>query len=182
MKIIGRTLIAAVLILFATGALAADKAQIARGKYLVEVGSCNDCHTPKIFGPQGMKLDESRRMSGSPAGAPMPPVDKKALTPGYWVMFSPDLTAAVGPWGMTYSANLTPDEKTGIGLWTEDNFVKALKTGKHMGEGRQIMPPMPWEFVGQMTEEDLKAIFAYLKTLPPVSNAVTQPIAPADVK
>jgi hypothetical protein len=90
--------------------------------------------------------------------------------------------AWVGPWGVSYAANLTPDDQTGIGLWTEDVFIKAMRTGKHMGEGRPILPPMPWEFVGDMSDDDLKALFAYLKSRPAMKNAVPQPVAPPDVK
>lgn len=175
-----------VLLMCATVARAADpKApadMVARGKALVTHGMCHDCHTPKIFGPEGMKMDYSRAMSGHPADVPMPPMDKKALQPGYWILGAPDLTAWVGPWGISYAANLTPDPQVGIGLWTEDVFIKAMRTGKHMGEGRPILPPMPWEFVGDMPDDDLKAIFAYLKSLPPVKNVVPQPVAPPDVK
>ena len=155
---------------------------VAKGKSLVMHGMCHDCHTPKTFGPKGMGFDYSKALSGFPAGAQLPPMDKKALTPGYWVLGSPDLMAWVGPWGISYAANLTPDDQTGTGLWTADVFIKAMRTGKHMGEGRPILPPMPWEFVGAMSDDDLKAVFAYLKSLPPIRNMVPQPVAPPDVK
>lgn len=155
---------------------------IARGKALVVHGMCHECHTPKTFGPQGMSFDYAKELSGFQAGTPLPPVDRKALTPGYWLMGTPDLMAWVGPWGISYSANLTPDNQTGIGLWTPEVFIKAMRGGKHLGEGRPILPPMPWEFVGKMSDEDLNAMFAYLKSLPPIKNAVPQPVAPPDVK
>jgi hypothetical protein len=85
------------------------------------------------------------------------------------------MTAWVGPWGVSYSANLTPDENTGIGLWTEDMFVEAMRSGKHMGAGRPILPPMPWMFIANLTLEDQKAIFAYLKSLKPIKNTVPSP-------
>lgn len=159
----------------------ASAEMIARGKQLVTQGLCHDCHTPKNFGPQGPIVDMTRALSGSPAGMTLPPIDRKALQPGYWVMGSPDLTAWMGPWGVSYAANLTPDEQTGIGLWTDAVFIKALRDGKHMGEGRPILPPMPWQFIGTMLDDDLRAVFAYLKSLPPVKNAVPQPVAPPDV-
>jgi len=157
---------------------------IARGRYMVTVSSCNDCHTPKIFGPQGMKLDSSRLLSGHTAGSPLPPIDTNALHPGYWLLSGGDLTAWVGPWGMTFTQNLTPDSATGIGAWTAENFVKSIRTGKHLGMdgGRPIMPPMPWEMIRNMTDEDLNAIFAYLKSLPAISNQVPAPVSPPDVK
>ena len=156
---------------------------VTRGKYLVTIGSCNDCHTPKKFGPEGMSLDESRLLSGHPAGSPLPPMDTKALKPGSWLLFAGDITAYVGPWGISYSANLTPDSTTGIGAWSEETFVKTLRTGKHLGQegGRPILPPMPWEMVGQMTDEDLKAVYTYLQSLPPVKNQVPAPVSPAEV-
>lgn len=155
---------------------------VARGKYLTTVGGCNDCHSPKKFGPQGPGLDETRILSGHPADAPMPPVDIKALKPGYWILFSGDVTAAVGPWGTSYAANLTPDSTTGIGAWSEEVFVKTLRTGKHLGQegGRPILPPMPWQMVGQMTDEDLKAVYTFLQSLPPVKNQVPAPLSPEE--
>lgn len=155
---------------------------IARGKYLTTIGGCHDCHSPKKFGPGGPSLVEDRLLSGHPEGSPLPPIDVKALTPGNWMLFAGDVTAAVGPWGISYAANLTPDSATGTGSWTEDNFVKALRTGKHLGQegGRPIMPPMPWQMAGQMTDEDLKAVFTYLQSLPPVKNRVPAPVSPAE--
>ena len=156
---------------------------VSRGQYLTTIGSCNDCHSPKIFGPHGFKFDSSRLFSGHPANDPIPPVDKKALIPGNWVLFAPDLTKAVGPWGISFAANITPDSATGIGAWSEETFVKTLRTGKHLGlpNGRPILPPMPWELVARMTDEDLKAVYTYLKELPPVSNRVPGPIPPPEV-
>jgi hypothetical protein len=152
-----------------------------RGKYLVTVALCNDCHSPKVFTPKGPIVDTTRPMSGHPAGSPMPnlPDSIIGMTPDKWGAISTgDLTAWRGPWGTSFPANLTPDKETGIGSWTEAMFVKALRTGKHMGKGRDILPPMPWEFVGQMTDRDLKSVFAYLMTLKPISNAVPDPIPP----
>jgi hypothetical protein len=89
-----------------------------------------------------------------------------------------DLTAWVGPWGTSFAANLTPDSNTGLGSWTEEMFMKALRTGKHLGQGRDILPPMPWQMIGQMTDRDLKSVFAYLRSIPPVNNMVPDPISP----
>jgi hypothetical protein len=88
------------------------------------------------------------------------------------------LSAWAGPWGISFSANLTPDETTGIGAWTEEAFIETLRTGKHLGMGREILPPMPWQVIGAMTDGDLKSIFAYLMSLRPVMNQVPQPIPP----
>lgn len=179
--------VAIVLACAASTARAADPAKpspdlIAKGKSLVMHGMCHDCHTPKTFGPNGMGFDYSKALSGFPADGKLPPMDKRALTPGYWILGSGDLMAWVGPWGISYAANLTPDPQTGTGLWTPEVFIQAMRTGKHMGAGRPILPPMPWEFIKTMSDDELKAIFAYLHSLPPIKNAVPQPVAPADVK
>jgi hypothetical protein len=151
----------------------------ARGKYLVTIGSCNDCHSPKLMTPQGPMVDESRPLSGSPSTMPLPAVPPGVLGPDKWgALASNDLTAWAGPWGVSFSRNLTPDKETGLGSWTEAMFIKALRTGKDMGQGRPILPPMPWDMIGKATDSDLKAIFAYLKTLKPVKNAVHDPIPP----
>lgn len=155
---------------------------LARGKLLTYVGGCQDCHSPKTFAKGMPEPDLSLELSGHRADVTMPPIDKKALTPGQWMLMGPELTAFVGPWGVSYSANLTPDEQTGIGLWTEETFIKAIRTGKHMGEGRPILPPMPWQYMKVMPDDELKAIYAYLRSLKPVKNAVPQPVAPPDVK
>jgi len=156
--------------------------KIARGKYLVTFGSCNECHTPKIMTPQGPIDDTTKPLSGHPSGSPIPPFDKNVLRPGPWILFAADLTAAIGPFGITFGANLTPDSTTGIGAWTEDVFIQTLRTGKHLGQagGRKILPPMPWNFVNKATDEDLKSIFAYLQALPPIQNKVPAPITPED--
>ncbi len=184
-----RTLFAAAtaVALVSSVVMAADQKQpapdlVARGKVLVAVGGCHDCHTPKNMTPEGPVPDFSRQLSGHPAGQPLLPIDKKALTPGNWMLMAPDLQTFVGPWGISYPANITPDEQTGIGLWTEEIFVKTLRTGKHMGEGRPLLPPMFVENLQPLADDDLKAIYAYLRSIPPIKNVVPQPVAPADVK
>ncbi len=152
---------------------------VERGKYLVEMIGCHDCHSPKNFTPEGIPMpDMSKQLSGY-TGVKLP-VDPRAMTPGYGYLMASDLTAFAGPWGVSYAANLTPDEQTGIGLWTEDIFVATIRNGKHMGAGRQILPPMPWMYYKLATDEDLKAIFAYLKSIPPIKNAVPAPVGPQD--
>ena len=144
---------------------------IKHGEYLVTLGGCNDCHTPKIMTEKGPEMDMSRMLSGHPAYAMLAPYDTTMIGP--WILFYNQLTAAVGPWGTSYAANLTPHE-TGIANLTEETFLKIFKTGKHLGmdNGRPIMPPMPWDQVAKFKEEDQKAIFAYLKSIAPVDNKV----------
>jgi hypothetical protein len=151
---------------------------ISRGKYLTTIGGCNDCHTPKIMTPRGPVFDSTKTLSGHPANSALPPIVKSD-----WIQMAPDLTAFAGPWGISYTANLTSDSATGIGAWPEESFTKAIRTGKHLGNpgGRDILPPMPWPEILKMTDDDLKAVFAYLQSLPPVSNKVPEPVAPPDV-
>jgi len=157
---------------------------IERGEHLVIGGACHDCHSPKVMTPTGPKVDSTRMLSGHPSDAALPQINVAALKPGYWVQFSPDLTAFIGPWGMSYSANITSDSATGIGAWSEENFVGAIRKGKHMGfdKGRPISPPMPWDNYRNLSDDDLKSIFAYLKTTQPVSNRVHEPFSPAEVE
>jgi hypothetical protein len=156
--------------------------QIERGKYLVRLGGCNDCHSPKVFTPKGPVPDETRLLSGHPAGSKLPDIDFSLIGPDKWILFTSDLTATVGPWGVTFGVNLTPDEETGIGLWTEEIFIKAMRTGEHLGVGPPILPPMPWFNLAHLTDEDLKAIFAYLKSLKPIKNSVPAPISLSELK
>jgi mono/diheme cytochrome c family protein len=153
---------------------------VERGHYLVKVIGCSDCHTPKIMTDEGPVLDESRLLSGHPDGGALP---KPPDSSGPWIATgSWDLTAWSGPWGISYTANLTPDTNTGIGIWTEDMFVRAIRTGRHMGQSRPILPPMPWQFYRDLTDEDLAAIYAYLRTIPPVHNRVPEPVPPGGVE
>ena len=151
---------------------------VARGEYLVRFGSCHDCHTPHKMGPNGPEADMTRALSGHPSDLVMPP--PPALK-GPWVWAGAGtMTAFTGPWGVSFTANLTPDKETGLGNWTEDMFLMALRTGRHEGKGRPILPPMPFKYVGSLTDEDLKAVFAYLRSLPPVRNRVPAPIDPPE--
>jgi len=152
-----------------------EKEMIERGKYLITAGGCHDCHSPKVFGPQGPKIDETRILSGHPAEMQLAEFDPTILETGKYILFTQDVTAAIGPWGASFAANLTPDNETGIGTWQPEMFINALRTGKHLGAGRPILPPMPWEMVGKLTDEDLQAMFAYLKSIPPVKNRVPDP-------
>jgi mono/diheme cytochrome c family protein len=156
-----------------TGA-AAEK--LARGKYLVTVAGCNDCHTPWKMGPSGPEPDMSRMLSGHPESAALPPPPK--LPAGPWIVTAAATnTAWSGPWGVSYTANLTPDPETGLGKWTLRNCVDTIRTGRHMGRGRPILPPMPIPMYKNFTDEDLEAIYGYLRTIPVVSNRVPEPLS-----
>lgn len=154
-----------------------EKALIDRGLYLVTVGGCNDCHSPKKMTPNGPLPDETRLLSGHPADEKLPDVPTNIIGPDKWgAITNNNLTGWFGPWGTSYTSNLTPDNETGTGNWNEDFFIKILRTGKFMGAGRDILPPMPWYDYAKLTDADLKAIFAYLKSLKPVRNQVPAPV------
>jgi hypothetical protein len=149
-----------------------SQARVARGKYLMTVALCNDCHTPWKFNPEFHmpEPDMSRMLSGHPQGAPDPASEYKGHD---MAVIGPTFTSFRLPFGVVYTANLTPDNETGLGTWTEAMFVSALRKGTHMGgDGRVILPPMPWPFIRQMTDEDLKSIYAYLRTIPAIHNEV----------
>ncbi|MFH4965499.1 c-type cytochrome [Gaetbulibacter sp. M235] len=151
--------------------------QITRGKYLVNTIGCNDCHSPKIMTEKGPIPDPNRLLSGHDSNEALPPFNPETIK-GY-VLFNMNSTAVVGPWGTSFAANLTPDA-TGIGSWSDEQFLRAMKQGKYKGleNSRQLLPPMPWPSYSQMPDEDIKAIFTYLKSIKPVENIVPQPIEP----
>lgn len=153
--------------------------QISKGKQLVSSLGCNDCHSPKIMTATGPAPDPARLLSGHPANEELPAYDKEILKS--YILMNMNGTAAIGPWGTSFAANLTSDQ-TGIGNWTEEQFIRAMKKGKWKGleNSRDLLPPMPWQSYGTMPDEDLKAIFAYLKSLAPVNNLVPMAIPPSD--
>ena len=155
--------------------------RVERGKYLVTAIGCNDCHTPLKMTDQGPVPDMTRMLSGHPSSLKMPRPPQ--LKPGPWVAVSAGTnTAFAGPWGVTFAANLTPDQNSGLGIWTEGMFVRAIRTGRHMGTSRQINPPMPWGAFRNLNDEDLKAIYAYLRSIPPIVNLVPDYLEPQEVE
>jgi hypothetical protein len=157
--------------LAASPALGADpSAQIRRGEYVLLTHGCHDCHTPMHMGATGPEPDMTKMLSGHPEGVVLPP--PPPLNEAWNNVGSATNTAFAGPWGITYSANLTPDPETGMGKWREKEFVAAMKTGKHLGVGRPILPPMPWPWFRHIADADLKAMFAYLRSVPPIRNRV----------
>lgn len=145
---------------------------LTEGKKLVAVLGCNDCHTPMKMGAQGPEPDMDRFLIGHPQeiGPLSPPA--LSIESGWMWAGNATNTAYAGPWGISYAANLTPDIETGLGAWTEELFIQSIRSGKHMGTGRPIMPPMPWMAYANLEDKDLKLVFAYLKTLPATKNEV----------
>jgi mono/diheme cytochrome c family protein len=175
------TAIAAAAVLLPSTAIGQDSvtdARVKRGHYIVSTSGCHDCHTPLVMGPAGPEPDMKRALSGHPQDVSIKaPI---ALPEPWGAAFASTGTAASGPWGVSFAANLTPDPDTGVLRdFTEDQFIQTLRTGRHQGQGRKILPPMPWPVYGQMTDDDLKAVFAYLRQIPSVKNKVPDPIPPA---
>ena len=163
---------------FAACSTEAKTDPVKRGEYLVNAMGCNDCHTPWKPGPNGPEMDMSRRLSGHPASLELPPAPQ--LPPGPWIAaVAGTFTAWSGPWGTSFPANLTPDPETGLGKWTYDDFANTMRTGRHHGRGRPLLPPMPYFNLAALTETDLQAVFAYLRSLPAIQNRVPEPLPPA---
>ncbi|HUO84797.1 MAG TPA: diheme cytochrome c-553 [Thermoanaerobaculia bacterium] len=154
---------------------------VRRGQYLVRIGSCNDCHTPWVFDQEiGVpRPDMTRMLSGHPKDAPDP---QGTIGPGDMGLIGPTFTSFALPFGTVYSANLTPDPESGIGTWTEEMFLDIFRKGRHLGgDGRPVLPPMPWFWIRNMSDDDLKAVYAYLKSVPPIYNVVPSPKVPDEV-
>ena len=162
-------------------ARAGKAAQVARGKYLVDIMGCHDCHTPMKMGANGPEWDMTRALSGHPEELVMPPAP--ALPPGPWVAsIGATFTAFASPAGTVFTKNLTPDKETGLGDWTVEEFIATMKTGRERGKGRPVMPPMPVQNLKALSDSDIRALFAYLQSLPPIKNRTPQPIEPGEKK
>jgi len=159
----------------AAAAEAGKDSLIKRGAYLVTAMVCDDCHSPKRMGPMGPEIIPELRLSGSRQDGKLPVVDTNEIKKG-WTLFNEDFTAVVGVWGASFAGNLTSDA-TGIGNWTEEQFRNAIRKGKYKGldAARDLLPPMPWPNFSKCTDEDLKAIYTFLKSTKPVKNVVPAP-------
>lgn len=166
----------------ATAPAAAEEARtqaqvVALGQHLVNTSGCHDCHTPFKMGEKGPEPDLSRMLSGHPAEMKLPPPPAPS---GPWIVsISATNTAYSGPWGISYTANLTPDVETGLGSWNRETFIQTIRTGRHMGRGRPLLPPMPVPVYQNFSDDELGAIFAYLQTIKAVPNQVPEPTPPA---
>ncbi len=163
-----------------TPAYGGFESQQAWGKHLVIIGGCNDCHTPKKMGPNGPEDNMDLELSGHPSQVPVADIDRKEIERKGLAVFNSTFTSFVGPWGISFSANITSDSTTGIGTWTFEQFKNVFKTGKYGGapQGRNLLPPMPWPNVRQMTNDELKAVFVYLQSTKPIHNIVPPPQPP----
>jgi hypothetical protein len=152
---------------------------VERGAYLVRIMGCNHCHTPYKLGQAGPEPDMSRALSGHPADLVMPEPPSLGASPWVWLGAGTN-TAFAGPWGVSFSANLTPDPETGLGRWSVETFIATMKTARHEGKGRPILPPMPAENLAALGDSDIRDLFAYLQSLPPVRNRVPAPVDPPE--
>ena len=168
--------LAAYVFFLAQSGATAETTRVKRGEYIVNTAGCHDCHTPWKMGPNGPEPDMSRMLSGHPETLQMPA--PPAVNQPWQMVASNTNTAWAGPWGIAYTMNLTPDRNTGLGIWTEDMFIKAIRTGRHMGVSRPINPPMPWAVYRNWTDEDIKSVYAYLRTIPPIVNHIPDYVPP----
>ena len=156
--------------------LQADR--IKHGEYLVSILACHDCHTPKKMTDKGPDFDFDRTLMGHPAEEIYVANEekRKMIETEQVSIMNPGFTGFAGPWGVSYAANLTPDD-TGIGTWSEAQFFKAIRDGKSKGldSARDLVPPMPWQVYRNLSDEDLRSVFAYLKSLKPIKNVVPNP-------
>ena len=152
---------------------------VAEGEYLITIMGCHDCHSPKQMTDLGPRIIPELAWSGYPADRKLPDLNTDALEKG-WGLYNHDLTAFVGPWGVSFAANLTSDV-TGIGTWTEEQFRISLVEGWYKGvpNSRKLLPPMPYENFADLRDEDVHALFEYLQSTKPVSNVPPQPIPPS---
>ncbi|HET9932632.1 MAG TPA: hypothetical protein VFQ35_18140 [Polyangiaceae bacterium] len=149
---------------------------VALGEHLVLTAGCHDCHTPLKVGDHGPEPDMSRQLSGHPESIKLP---RSPAPSGPWIVsVSATNTAWSGPWGVSFTANLTSDKDTGLGSWSKDMFIQTIRTGRHMGRGRPLLPPMPVPVYNNFSDEELGAIFAYLQTVPAIKNRVPDPLPP----
>jgi len=153
---------------------------IERGKRLVELGGCSHCHTPKLKTALGYKPDKDKYLSGYPEDEPLPDLPYAEIISGEAEnnFYTTDATIWVGRWGVSFAPNLTPDPETGLGNWKEEDFLQIFRGNKHFSEGSQVTSPMPVNVYSQLSYFELKSIFIYLQTIPPVRNEVPARITP----
>lgn len=155
----------------------AHEESVKRGNYLVNIMDCHACHSPKIMTPNGPVPDPARLFAGFDSSKPLEELNPEEIEVSKkWVLFNGDQTAVVGPWGTSFAGNISSSE-TGIGTWSFEQFKKALTQGKYKGldNTRTLLPPMPWPMYKHLNDQDVRAIYDYLKTTKPVENVVPAP-------
>jgi hypothetical protein len=154
--------------------------RIERGKQLVSLGGCDKCHTPKIKTLFGTESDPERFLSGYPQGEPLPELPDSEPGTGEWenTFYTTDGTVWVGRWGVSFAANITPDPETGLGAWTEEQFIETFRGTDHIGGGSTIRSSMPMQAYSQLSNEELRSIYLYLQVIKPIKNKVPDPVRP----
>jgi hypothetical protein len=152
-------------------------AEARQGERLVANGRCHACHTPAKVEGDRLVPDASRLLSGYPDR--FEGQESSRLHAGWLGIAIASRSAFIGPWGTSFAANLTPDRETGLGGWTEENFVHVMRTGRHLWSGELFLPPMRKEAFDRYSDSELKAIWAYLRSVPPVRNEVPTARPPA---
>lgn len=159
-----------------------DVLSVEKGQILSVEHGCVFCHSPKVNKQEDLIPDPERLFSGHPEGKKLPDIPKDLIGTNKWFgLYTTGFTAWGGPWGISYADNLTPDKETGIGNWKEDDFINVIRLGIHSSFKRRLMPPMPWDEMYELSDEDLGAIFRYLRTVKPVRNTVPESV-PADIE
>ncbi len=164
-------LFVSIIVIISIRSVDSQEDMVKRGKYLVDaVAACGYCHTPRA----GSEYDMKMYLAGHPSESLYPRHNFSMMQQDIFLLTSSKLSAFSGPFGTSFASNLTPDKETGLGEWTEKMFIEAMRTGKHQGnpDNRSIFPPMPTKHYAQMTDDDLKAIWAYLQSIEPVKNDV----------
>lgn len=156
------------------------KYNIERGKRLVELGGCSQCHTPKIRTTLGNKPDKDKFLSGYPADKPLPDLPYAEIIAGETEksFYTTDATVWVGRWGVSFAPNLTPDVETGIGSMSEEDFIEIFRKKEHFSQENPLITPMPVNVYSQLSFFELRSIYIYLQTLEPISNEVPTRIPP----
>jgi mono/diheme cytochrome c family protein len=125
-----------------------DQSQVARGRYLASIMDCGGCHTGgALLG----KPDPGRVLAGSEVGFQIPGE------------------------GVVYPPNLTPDAEHGLGKWTDEEILRAVRGGQSR-DGRRLAPIMPWPSYAALTDGDARALVAYLRSLAPVRFAAPRKV------
>jgi mono/diheme cytochrome c family protein len=157
--------------------IAREDALRQRGAYLMAAIGCQDCHSPR---DQQGNFIPGAEFTGHPETAPLPEWDPSLLNRNILMTMAPTGTAFAAPWGVAVAPNLTPDKETGIGNLTAEGLIRSWRNNRHWKSPRPVLPPMPVNAFAALSDDDIRAIHAFLMSLPPVKNKAPDSIpAPA---
>lgn len=147
--------------------------KVEKGQILTVEHGCVFCHSPKVTEEDDLIPDPDKLFSGHPSDKKLPDIPSDIIGYDKWFgLYTTGFTAWGGPWGISYAANITPHKETGIGKWSEKDFINVIRLGIHSSFKRTLMPPMPWNEINRLSDDDLEAIFKYLQTVKPIDNKV----------